>query len=328
VVPQLDPVCPAAQRMIDLHCHVLPGIDDGARTLEEAVEMCRMAAASGCEALVATPHQRKGEWWNCDRAALTALRRRLQEAVGPRPLILGGGEIRVDARLLAEMLAQRPESEDTGHGPLPLAGSPYLLLEFGAEAGLEEAAELVHELSVAGWRPVLAHPEFIHWMAAAPASVAHLVSLGALAQVTAMSLTGDFGRRAQADASRLVEMGLVHFVASDSHDLRRRPPGLRRAWETIAARWGDEAARELLADNPRAVVAGLPLPSRAGDRMAQVSEVREVSEVSGVREAPGPPGFEQGPPAANAAGPLDDPAAAGTPAGRQAPAEPALRFSR
>ncbi len=251
--------------MIDLHCHILPGIDDGPQSFEQAVEMCRMAAAAGCEAMVATPHQRKSDWWNCDRAALAALRRRLQEAVGPAPRILGGGEIRVDLRLLAEILAMR---EDDAHGPLPLAGSRYLLLEFGSEAGLPEAADLVHELSVAGWRPVLAHPEFIHWMAADPPVVAHLVSLGALAQVTAMSLTGDFGRRAQADASRLVEMGLVHFVASDAHDLKRRPPGLMRAWDAIAGRWGEVAARELLADNPRAVVAGLPLPSQvhAGPR--------------------------------------------------------------
>jgi protein-tyrosine phosphatase len=246
--------------MIDLHCHVLPGIDDGARSLEQAAEMCRVAAAAGCEALVATPHQRRGDWWNCDRAALQELRRQLQEAIGPSPRILGGGEIHVDPRLLGEILALR---EDAPYGPLPLAGSRYLLIEFGPAAVAPEAADLVHELSVAGWRPVLAHPELIHWMSEDLAIVAHLVSLGALTQVTAMSVTGDFGRRAQADCGRLIEMGLVHFVASDSHDLERRPPGLRRAWETIAARWGEEEARELLEDNPRAVVANLPLPQEA-----------------------------------------------------------------
>jgi len=244
--------------MIDLHCHILPGIDDGPQSLEQAVEMCRLAAARGCEAVVATPHQRKGDWWNCERATLAALRQKVQDAAGPVPRLLAGGEIRVDRHLLAEMMDWR---EDAAQGPLALAGSRYLLLEFGPEAGLPEAADLVHELVVAGWHPVLAHPEFIHWMGAEPATVAELVSLGALAQVTAMSLTGDFGRRAQADASRLVEMGLVHFVASDAHDLRRRPPDLRKAWDAIAARWGEEAARELLADNPRAVVAGLPLSS-------------------------------------------------------------------
>lgn len=263
--------------MIDLHCHILPGIDDGPGTLEQAVAMCRMAAAAGCEALVATPHQRKSDWWNCDREPLAALRRQLQEAVGPTPRILGGGEIRVDPRLLAEILALR--EEDT-HGPLPLAGSRYLLLEFGPEAGLPEAADLVHELSVAGWRPVLAHPELIRWMAADPSGVAHLVSLGALAQVTAMSLTGDFGRRAQADAGRLVEMGLVHFVASDAHDLERRPPGLARAWDAIAERWGEEAAGELLVDNPRAVVAGQPLPSQAHAAPGEAAEESAASKLA------------------------------------------------
>jgi protein-tyrosine phosphatase len=246
--------------MIDLHCHILPGIDDGARSLEQGAEMCRLAAASGCETLVATPHQRRGDWWNCDRAALAELRRQLQEAVGPSPRILGGGEIHVDPLLLAEIMALR---DDAPHGPLPLAGSRYLLIELAADTVLPEAADLVHELSVAGWRPVLAHPELIHWMSEDVSSVARLVSLGALTQVTAMSVTGDFGRRAQADSGRLIEMGLVHFVASDAHDLERRPPGLRRAWETIAARWGEEAARELLVDNPQAVVANLPLPQEA-----------------------------------------------------------------
>ena len=263
--------------MIDLHCHVLPGIDDGARSLEQAVEMCRMAAASGCEALVTTPHQWRGEWWNGDRAALADLRRQLQEAVGPSPRILGGGEIRVGPGLLAEILAL---DAGTADGPLPLAGSRYLLLELGPAAALSEAADLVHELSVAGWRPVLAHPELIHWLAEDFQAVAHLVSLGALTQVTAMSVTGDFGRRAQADSGRLIEMGLAHFVASDAHDLKRRPPGLRRAWETIAARWGDELARELLVDNPGAVVADRPLPAQSAAERAAAASGREALRFS------------------------------------------------
>lgn len=256
--------------MIDLHCHVLPGIDDGARSLEQAAEMCRLAAAAGCEALVATPHQRRGDWWNCERAAIETLRRQLQEAVGPRPRIYAGGEIHVDPQLLGEIMALRPGAAD---GPLPLAGSRYLLLELGPAAALSAAADLVHELSVAGWRPVLAHPELIHWLADDLGAVAHLVSLGALTQVTGMSVTGDFGRRAQADSGKLIEAGLAHFVASDAHDLNRRPPGLRRAWETMAARWGEAVARELLVDNPGAVVADLPLPALR-DRDAEALRIR------------------------------------------------------
>jgi protein-tyrosine phosphatase len=246
--------------MIDLHCHILPGVDDGARSLEEAAEMCRVAAAAGCDALVATPHQRRAEWWNCDRgsrAILADLRQRLQEAVGPAPRILAGGEIRVDSELLGEVAALRL---DATAGPLPLAGSRYLLLEFGPAATAPAAADLVHELSVAGWRPVLAHPELISWMTEDPAIIPHLVALGALCQLTAMSITGDFGRRAQAGSHRLIDLGLAHFVASDAHDLRRRPPGLARAWQAVAEGWGEEAARALMEENPHAVVADLPLP--------------------------------------------------------------------
>jgi len=239
--------------MIDLHCHVLPGIDDGARSLEVAVAMCRLAAAEGCEALVATPHQRRGVWWNCDGAALDGLREELQAAVGVRPRILPGGEIRIDSQLLAE-LARLPES-----GLQPLAGSRYLLLEFDGGGRPRQAIELVHELVIAGWRPVLAHPELIPWLADDTPLVERLVELGAATQVTAMSVTGDFGHRPEAAAHRLIEAGLAHFLASDAHDLYRRPPGLRRARTEVAARWGEEVAQQLTDDNPRAVVADLPL---------------------------------------------------------------------
>src|SRR5688500_2552743 len=89
--------------MIDLHCHILPGIDDGAKTLDEASEMCRMAAAEGCRAMVATPHQRRGAWWNADRESITGLARDLQAAVGSRIRIFLGGEVHADSDLLSEV---------------------------------------------------------------------------------------------------------------------------------------------------------------------------------------------------------------------------------
>jgi protein-tyrosine phosphatase len=246
--------------MIDLHCHVLPGIDDGARSLGEAAEMCRLAAADGCEVLVATPHQRRGPWWNDDRGHLAGLVQDVQDVIGPSPRVLLGGEVHVDSpsELLAEV-AQLPE----GGGILPLAGSRYLLIEFGQTGTESEAANLVHELSVSGWRPILAHPEFIPWLAEDHGLVARLVSLGALTQVTAMSVTGDFGRAPQQDALALIGAGLVHFVASDSHGPRRRPPGLSRACRTISGRFGQAMARRLSTDNPRAVIEDRPLPASA-----------------------------------------------------------------
>jgi len=240
--------------MIDLHCHILPGVDDGAQNLDESAAMCRLAAQDGCEAMVATPHQRRGEWWNADRESLSALADEIQDAVGPGFRVYLGGEVHVDSELLAEV-----EKLPAG-GILPLAGSRYLLIELDSLGTAKGAIHIVHELAVAGWFPIIAHPEFIPWLAPDPALVARLVALGATTQVTAMSVTGDFGKRPLQDATALLDAGLVHFVASDSHGVRRRPPGLKRAHDLIAGRWGEDVARRLVADNPRAVVTDRPLP--------------------------------------------------------------------
>jgi protein-tyrosine phosphatase len=241
--------------MIDLHTHVLPGIDDGARSLEDAVAMCRLAAEDGCTALVATPHQRRGAWVNCDRATLAALRDAVQEAVGPGLRILPGGEIHAGPGMLDEI--DRIEEL----GLLPLGGSRCLLIEFGPGMTPAKASELVHELHVAGWRPILAHPEFFPWLVEEPGALERLVDLGALVQVTAMSVTGDFGAQPAAIVQRLLDAGLVHFVASDCHGTSRRPPGLRRALRTIAKRMGEELARRLVFDNPTAALEGRPVPA-------------------------------------------------------------------
>jgi protein-tyrosine phosphatase len=240
--------------MIDLHCHILPGVDDGAESLAEATAMCRLAAQDGCVAMVATPHQRRGEWWNADRESLAALAAELQDAVGPGFRVYLGGEVHVDSELLTEV------EKLPGGGLLPLAGSRYLLIELDSMGTSRDAIHLVHELSVAGWYPILAHPELIPWLAPDPALIARLVSLGATTQVTAMSITGEFGRRPQNDVFSLLDAGLVHFVASDAHGVRRRPPGLGRAHDLIAGRWGEDVAQRLVVDNPQAVVTDRPLP--------------------------------------------------------------------
>lgn len=245
--------------MIDLHCHILPGVDDGAETLEDALAMCRLASDDGCEAMVATPHQRREPWWNDDVARLRQLAEQLQgrvrETIGHGFQVLLGAEVHTDREVLSEI-------EKLPGGPiLPLAGSRYLLLELDRWGGMDAAVQLVHEVTVAGWRPILAHPEHIPWLDLD--KLAHLVSLGAMSQVTAMSVTGDFGRRTMLDSHRMIEAGLVHFLASDAHDVRRRPPGLRRACLMIAGRWGDELAHQLAVDNPRAVLEDRPLPAPA-----------------------------------------------------------------
>lgn len=233
--------------MIDLHTHVLPAIDDGAGDWNEAVEMCRMAAADGCEALVATPHQRK-IWVNEDPSRILALTAELQQRVGPRPRIYPGAEIHVDSEMLEDLAAP-----DRG-GLVPLAGGPYLLVEFGSEPPRIPAVDLIHELVVAGWRPLLAHPEFIPFLAQDLGLLATLIEVGATAQVTAMSLTGEFGPRAQRLVGEMIDRQLVHVLASDAHSPSWRPPGLSAARQLVTRVWGDGVARRLTEENPRAVL--------------------------------------------------------------------------
>ncbi|MEP7011997.1 MAG: CpsB/CapC family capsule biosynthesis tyrosine phosphatase [Acidobacteriota bacterium] len=258
--------------MIDLHSHFLPGIDDGAENFAEAVAMCRHAALDGCTGLVATPHQRRGSWWNDDIELLDALRERIEREVGLQIALYPGGEIHVDRRFLDDFLAAPGEE----CGVLPLARSRWLLLELDVNAMPRDTYELIHELAVSGWRPILAHPELIPWLADEPDLVARLVGLGAAVQVTAMSVTGEFGRRAQSDVHQLLDSGLVHFVASDCHGMTRRRPGLSRARRLIEARYGDELAERIFDLNPRAVVADQPLAGLSPAGRIETAAGREV----------------------------------------------------
>jgi protein-tyrosine phosphatase len=243
--------------MIDLHIHCLPGVDDGPRDLLEATRLCRAAASSGCETLIATPHQRTAWWWNGTPDRLEEKRESLQAAIGGQPEILLGGEIRIDEAIL-EALA-RPDLD----GILPLAGSSYLLLEYDRFGMIMDPEGLVHELTIGGWTPIFAHPEFIPGLGDDLDLMRNLADMGALFQVTAMSLTGAFGRNIRKQVETMLNVDLVHFVASDAHDTSSRPPGLDEAHEAITAGWGVEVADNLTSVHPLAVVENRPLTSVA-----------------------------------------------------------------
>lgn len=245
--------------MIDLHLHLLPGIDDGAESLEQAVEMGRIAAADGCRVLVATPHQRRDEWANDDPrrladrlAELAAKLPRHENETTPRLLL--GGEVRVDSDLLSDLA--RPDRS----GVLALAGSRYLLLEFEPFGLGPDPVDIVHELLAEGWWPIIAHPEVVPFFwENGDDLLAHLVEAGALFQVTAMSITGEFGKATKSRVWELLRAGCVQFVASDSHRPDWRPPGLGRARQALAAELGIALAEELTSSNPRAVVENRPI---------------------------------------------------------------------
>lgn len=239
--------------MIDIHSHILPGLDDGAAELPESLRICQLAVESGCETMIATPHQRHPTWWNAELIKLEILLNQLQRQLGDTLDLHLGAEIRVGRGFVQDL-----ENFDNS-GLASLAGSDYLLLEFERRELSVDPLEIIQGVREAGWRPIVAHPEFITEFSLDSDVVTAMVDAGALTQITAMSVTGEFGSTARQYVESLLDEGLAHFVASDCHGERRRPPGLERAFSRIEGRWGRECAMQLTVDNPRAVIENRPV---------------------------------------------------------------------
>jgi protein-tyrosine phosphatase len=240
--------------MIDLHFHCLPGIDDGPATWEEAAALCRAAAADGTTTVVATPHVLRAPWLNEDPGRRDELVLRLNTLLKGAPAVFPGCEYLFSSDVL-DLVEKGPSSPIT-----PLNRSRYLLMEFPAIVPLRAAEAAFHELSLSGVVPIIAHPERQVPFQREPEALGRLVRRGALVQVTAGSLLGEFGDSAQATVDELFRRGLVHLIASDAHDLDQRPPRLADAREEARAIWGSEAELGLFDANPRAVLASEPIP--------------------------------------------------------------------
>jgi len=241
--------------MIDIHCHVLPGIDDGSGSLQESAAMCRRAAEQGCTTIVATPHQRNDRWANEDPAILRELVADVQAEIGDVLRLLPGGEIRIDSELIREL-----ETPDRA-GLMSLADSDYLLIEFDRNGLGPPPLDIVYDVRSLGYTPVIAHPEFIPNLASDFGLLAQMREAGALLQITGMSVTGEFGAEASQTVEALLDADLADIVASDAHTMSWRPPGLAEAHDRIASEWGPERAQRLFYEVPLAIVENRPAPA-------------------------------------------------------------------
>ena len=238
--------------MIDLHNHLLPGIDDGAKRIEETLEFLRVAGRDGVRVVTATPHMKPGVYDNT-RAAILERIAMVEEA--------GRGDAAVEAVTLlpgAEVYFTADVVERAKAGSLMTVADngKYLLLELPYQQLPMRVDETIFQLRLLGITPVMAHPERVAYYLEDFDRVAASVRLGALTQVTGNSLTGRFGPKARDFAVRMLEQNLIHIVASDSHDVRHRPPILSDARDAIARLAGDETARLLVEENPRAILEG------------------------------------------------------------------------
>jgi protein-tyrosine phosphatase len=235
--------------MIDLHAHILPGLDDGPSSVEDAIAMARVAFAAGTRALATTTHvdHRFGVSPAELGAAREALAARLAEE-GVDLELLAGGEI-APARLA--------DLDDEVLRSLTLGGGPYVLLECPLSIGDPGLDLMVAELQRRGFGVLLGHPERSPALQRDPGRLAALTRLGALAQVTTGSLNGGFGQVVQRAARAMLEQGLVHVLASDAHGPVHRPPDLR-----AAGLIDDAQMTWMTVEVPVAIVAGRPLPPR------------------------------------------------------------------
>ena len=234
--------------MIDLHFHCLPGIDDGPTDWDAAVALCKAAAADGVTTIVATPHVLRDHWLNEDANTRDQMIAKLNTLLGGKPSILPGCEYYFSSDAL-ELWEQGSAGPLTG-----LNRTRYLLLEFPAKRIPEQAEAVLYEMTLAGVKPVIAHPERNLVFAQQPEKLERFIKLGALAQVTAASITGDFGRAAYAAAEEFFRRGLIHLVASDSHSLDKRPPAMSAAREAVRQRWGTQAESLLFEATPNAIL--------------------------------------------------------------------------
>jgi protein-tyrosine phosphatase len=241
--------------MIDLHNHILPGLDDGARDWETALSMAQVAADDGIEEIACTPHITPGLYPN-SRAVITKTAAELGFRLGRRGIALRltvGADIHVTPDLPLR-LADRsyPTIGDTR----------YFLFEPSHHVLPAMLGSLCGELLVAGYIPILTHPERLRWIERHYELICRLNAGGVAMQLTAGSVTGGFGARARYWSHRMLEEGRVDLVATDAHDQSRRPPLLSPARDEIAGRYGDATATALTLGNPRLVLDNRQLPPK------------------------------------------------------------------
>lgn len=234
-------------QMTDLHCHIIPGMDDGPSEMSESIEMARIAYADGIRRIVATPHVHNTDATpQSIRNAADALSAELR-AQRVDVEILAGADVNVslDPQLL---------------GGYTINGSRYILIEFPHSHLPGNAADYVFALRSKGYVPVVTHPERNGTVLNDPVAVEGLVQSGALVQLTADSIVGNFGRDIEYCAHHLIRRGLCHVIASDAHSAGRRAPAIYDAFRMAASITGKTRALRMVVDTPEAIVNDQEVP--------------------------------------------------------------------
>lgn len=222
--------------MIDLHCHILPGIDDGAKTMNDSIAMAKTAVKEGITHILATPHHMNRSWMN-DKQKVLVLVNELQEELDRRQIdltIFPGQEVRLYGDILKDMKDDQILFIDEQ--------KQYVLIEFPTETVPTYAERLFFDLQSHGKTPIIVHPERNHDILRHPDKLKNLIDKGALAQLTAASYTGGFGSKIQKFSKQLIEADLVHFLASDAHNVTSRAFYMQEAYRQLSKEYGANKA--------------------------------------------------------------------------------------
>ncbi len=225
--------------MIDLHCHILPGVDDGAASLQESLSMAEQAIAQGITHLLCTPHHNNGRYEN-EKSSVIAAVHHLQNALDERNLpltLLEGQEVRVTGELITAI--------EKDHLLFTDITDTYLLLEFPTQDVPAFSESLFFELRTLGKVPVIVHPERNAIFREDPNRLIPFLEMGCLAQLTAPSIVGIFGKQIQKTAHEMVTHNLVQMMASDAHGVTKRRFYLKEAYEIIEQEWGKEKVLQM-----------------------------------------------------------------------------------
>ncbi len=234
--------------MIDLHCHILPDVDDGARDLSESIKMAQKAVEQGIHTIVATPHHLNNRYENPKQTIIDRVRELnkvlLEEKIELN--VLPGQE----TRIYGEMV----EGYEAGE-ILSIDNSQYVLVEFSSSQVPRYAEKLFYDLQMEGLVPVIVHPERNQEIIERPELLYQLVKKGALSQVTAASICGDFGKKIKSFSLQLIDANLTHFIASDAHNTSNRTFKMREAYDIVQAKYGNDMVY-LFKENAELVIEG------------------------------------------------------------------------
>ena len=271
--------------MIDLHCHILPGVDDGAADITVSLAMARAMVADGVTSVACTPHILPGVYANTGPQILGWVEQ-LQVALDQEdiPLQLLSG---ADVHMVPDAVAGLRSGQ-----LLTLAGTRYVLIEPPHHVVPPRIEEFFFNLMIAGYVPILTHPERLSWIKGHYDSVLRLVEAGAWMQITAGSLLGDFGKSPQYWSEKMLAEGAVHILATDSHDTVRRPPKLAKGRDRAATLVGAIEAERLVLGRPQGIVANDPPgslspPVKPATNGARTSHDRYRAGNDSNREGPG-----------------------------------------